>query len=80
MHAPVDGSRLGPAHHELLGGVLRAFQGRRALGWHEPKWFDDLERMGAGPAPARAAQGAAPPGAALRPLPACRPPTHSRPP
>jgi uncharacterized protein (TIGR01244 family) len=92
VHAPVDCSRLEPAHDELLRGVLRAFEGRRvlvhcagnvkssalvqlwrvrergedpdrlveelrALGWHEPKWFDYLERMGAGtaPAPSRAA-------------------------
>ncbi len=80
VHAPVDCSRLEPAHYEVLRGVLEAFRGRkvlvhcagnvkssalvqlwrmkergedperltdelRALGWHEPKWFDYLARM-----------------------------------
>ena len=80
VHAPVDCSRLVPAHYELVRGVLAAFAGRkvlvhcagnvkssalvqlwrmkergedrarltaelRDLGWHEPKWFDYLERM-----------------------------------
>mgnify|MGYP000152856644 CR=1 FL=1 len=31
VHAPVDCSRLEPAHYELLRGVLRTFEGRRVL-------------------------------------------------
>ncbi len=31
VHAPVDCSRLEPAHYEVLRGVLRAFEGRKVL-------------------------------------------------
>lgn len=31
VHAPVDCSKLEPAHYELLRGVLQAFQGRKVL-------------------------------------------------
>lgn len=82
VHAPVDCSRLEPAHYEVLRGVLDAFRARkvlvhcagnvkssalvalhrhlargeplepilaalRAQGWHEPKWYEYLERMAA---------------------------------
>lgn len=82
VHAPVDCSRLEPAHYEVLRGVLAAYRDRkvlvhcagnvkssalvhlyrmkergepreplleelRAQGWHEPKWFEYLERMAA---------------------------------
>lgn len=31
VHAPVDCSRLEPAHYEVLRGVMRAFEGRKVL-------------------------------------------------
>jgi protein tyrosine phosphatase (PTP) superfamily phosphohydrolase (DUF442 family) len=31
VHAPVDCSRLEPAHYEVLRGVLDAFEGRKVL-------------------------------------------------